>query len=576
MAFDRGKSLAALIMIAALFGPARNQTVVTIAGNGQLSSTDGQGTFASFHHPQQILADDFGNIYVSEAQGIRKINSSYYVSVLAGMGHGTFEGPPFDMPWGLAWDLDGNIIVADSANNLIRKVTLDGLVSTIAGNGQEGFADGPALNASFNKPRGVAVDAAGNILVTDTFNHVIRRISKDGWVATVAGKVGNPGSTNGYGTMARFEYPECVFWGRKGNAYICESDSHLIRQYDTNGFVSMYITSALAIKSSNATFFESSEGVIRNPRSMSVDPAQNFYFIDDTRKIRRVTSSLVPATIAGSGSNETIDGYGTLAALGYPKGIAINSNGVVYFTDYNGFVRKMTCDILFCGPGTYQRGCACIPCSPGYYQPNSSQIECIPVPVGTYQTDSGARTFITCPDGMYQSAIGQSYCNPCPPNSQTCSTTEFRCKKGFNQIGSGCTPCLGNTFNPTIGGQCIPCPPNAQCTQSAFFCLNGYVESKYGCNASSKPNASWWIQMWIHFPALGMIIIACIWGLFGCIGFVLGTYFVDFCEQPNSNNNTMTESSLSFDGTRSTFDSELTSIETSAVTSGTMSSVKMQ
>jgi len=174
-------------------------SIVAGKTEGYVDGLGGSGD-ARFVAPAGIAVDKQGNLYVSDANRIRKIDTSFNVTTLAGNGDeglvngtGTATGQAeFTLPRGLAVDAAGNVYVADTGNSVIRKIDPSGNVSTLAGNGMPGELDGSAANAEFDRPSGVAVDANGNVFVTDSGNNVIRRIDSAGNVSTWAGS-GNIG-----------------------------------------------------------------------------------------------------------------------------------------------------------------------------------------------------------------------------------------------------------------------------------------------------------------------------------------------------------------------------------------------
>ena len=169
--------------------------VTTLAGDGAPLFRDSQQSAqAAFSDPFGIAVAKDGTVYVADAgesNRIRKITIEGIVSTLAGDNEGFADGSGtgalFNTPSGVAQDAHGNLYVADTGNNRIRKVTPQGAVSTIAGDGNPGYVDGPATQARFNGPIGVAVDANGSVFVADTYNDRVRKISADGQVSTIAG-----------------------------------------------------------------------------------------------------------------------------------------------------------------------------------------------------------------------------------------------------------------------------------------------------------------------------------------------------------------------------------------------------
>lgn len=214
--------------------------VTTIAGSGFWGSTDGIGTAASFATPVAVCSDNAGNIYVADYfnSNIRKITSAGVVTTFAGstsascgLTDATGTLALFCNPSGLCCDASGNIYVADSGNNKIRKITPAGVVTSIAGStsGIAGSADGIGAAASFYSPLDVCIDAIGNIYVADFNNNKIRKITPSGIVTTYAGS-GVSGSTDGVGIAASFSAPDGICSDLLGNIYVAERTFKKVRK----------------------------------------------------------------------------------------------------------------------------------------------------------------------------------------------------------------------------------------------------------------------------------------------------------------------------------------------------------
>jgi len=340
--------------------------VSTLAGTGLSGSADGIGAVASFSNPSAVAVDVAGNVYVADFfnNKIRKITSTGVVSTLAGSitntsgnTDGTGTAASFKNPSGVAVDASGNVYVADSGNHKIRKITTAGVVSTFAGTGTSGNADGIGSIASFSYPTGLAVDVAGNVYVADKWNDEIRKISAAGVVTTLAGSAGNgpfPGSADGIGIAARFDNPFGLTVDVSGNVYVADTYNHKIRKITATGVVSTFAGSGVSSLIIDGT------GVIakfNNPSGVAVDASGNLYVADsDHNVIRKITTTGIVSTLAGSGAQGSADGTG-LISLNAPSGVAIDALGNMFVANTDNYkIRKITSAGVvssFVGSGAY-------------------------------------------------------------------------------------------------------------------------------------------------------------------------------------------------------------------------------
>jgi sugar lactone lactonase YvrE len=324
--------------------------VSTVAGSGSYGARDGAATQARFAFPTGLAFDSSGNAYVAdrESQVVRKIlTSSLTVTTSAGSAPsgGTADGLGLEArlfyPGHAVADSAGNLYFLDSAHT-VRKVTADGVVTTIAGlAGTPGSADGTGAGARFNYPSGITLDTAGNLWVADTFNHTIRKITASGVVTTVAGAVGVVGKADGIGSQAHFNYPWGLAFDNTGNLIIADTYNHLVRVMDPSGVVTSYAGSgakgSLDSAAHNASF--------NFPIAVVADGARNVYVADyGNSAIRKITTSGIVSTLAGNAaSTGPEDGNGSLAHFSGPYALALDPSGNIFVADSgNHEIRKVT------------------------------------------------------------------------------------------------------------------------------------------------------------------------------------------------------------------------------------------
>lgn len=321
--------------------------VTTFAGAaGQLGSADGAGTVARFRFPAGLAIDGSGNVFVADSRNgtIRRITPAGVVSTVAGLAEqfGAIDGVAaaarFIQPIAVAADAAGNLFVADISTATIRRVTSTGVVSTFAGSGTSGNADGTGTAASFTQPAGIALDASGNLYVSSASFHTIRRITSAAVVTTFAGVAGASGSSDGVGNLARFFAPRGTAVDRNGNVYVADAGNQTIRRITSAGAVSTFAgTAGTLVRDGTGT-----AAGFRGPSGVATDSDGNVYVADISQTIRKVTPAAVVTTLAGLADVAgRVDGVGSDARFNNPLGLTVSSAGVV-FVVHTQFVRRIT------------------------------------------------------------------------------------------------------------------------------------------------------------------------------------------------------------------------------------------
>jgi streptogramin lyase len=236
---------------------------------------DGIGTAARFCAPQGVAIDNAGNVYVADYDNstVRKITPAGVVSTLAGLAasfgsaDGTGSAARFSGPTGIATDSAGDVYVADTGNCTIRKITPAGTVSTFAGTaGAIGSADGTGSAARFDIPIGIATDSAGNVYVADQGNSTIRKITPNGMVSTLAGAAGVVGSADGVASSARFNYPRGIAIDSTNNLYVADTSNSTIRKITPAGLV----TTVVGIRGQTGFAPGALPGVLAQPLGVAI------------------------------------------------------------------------------------------------------------------------------------------------------------------------------------------------------------------------------------------------------------------------------------------------------------------
>ena len=336
--------LSAAIVLGAAFAHAQPLTIRTFAGSTTPGSTNGPASNARFNHPAGLASDLSGNIYVADTENstVRKITSDGNVGTLAGLA-GSFgtndgfgAGARFYGPQAVAANSAGQLFVADSGNSTIRKITSSGSVSTFAGvAGVSNSFDGTGANAQFYHPEGVATDPGGNVYVTDTWNHTVRKITPAGAVTTLAGLAGNFGAADGANSKARFNRPTGIAVDSATNIFIADSLNHTIRKMTPDGTVSTIAGLAGVWGSSDGT---NNAARFYLPDGISFG-ANGDLFVTDAgnqtlRKISSVGTNWIVTTVAGlDGLAGSANGTGSTAQFYFPAAIGFDSAGYLYVAD---------------------------------------------------------------------------------------------------------------------------------------------------------------------------------------------------------------------------------------------------
>jgi trimeric autotransporter adhesin len=332
-----------------LISPVFSQDIITsYAGGGQIA---GPALSSLVPDPSGLARDAAGNLYVATVRGnvVLKINANGQLSTYAGTGIGGYAGDgglassaQLAIPLGLALDHFGNLFIADSVYNIIRRVEArSGIITTVAGNGTRGYAgdNGPATNASLNSPSGVSVDALGNLFVADTQNSVIRRVDAvTGVITTIAGDFAGGGAFRGDGgpaTAASLNGPHGIAVDNTGNLFLTDTGNFCVRRVDATTQTITTVAGQGQVAGDTGDGGPAASSTLTAPEAVFLDGSGNL-FISDQQRIRGVDSATqIITTVAGSAKRGfTGDGgLATNAELDRPVGIASDGLGNLYFAD---------------------------------------------------------------------------------------------------------------------------------------------------------------------------------------------------------------------------------------------------
>jgi len=316
-------------------GSCTSNCVTTIAGNGTAGHLNGPALSGMLHRPYGIAVGQNDTLYTGDEYNFRVRllwNGNLYT--VAGTGtSGYLDGPAASAQFsgirGLAVDNAGRAYLSDSDNNRIRVID-NGTVSTVAGNGTAGFADGPAATAQFKYPRGIHVDTSGKIYVADFNNNRIRMIS-GGQVTTVAGD-GVIGTADGPAAAARFNGPRDVVVDSAGAVFVADSENNLIRKIE-NGTVTIYAGTGMA------GAYDGPVAVASFTKPYAVEGTAAGLYVAEGNRIRLIAGGKV-TTVAGSGAPGLADGPAPSALFNEPKSLAVDHGTILIADHANNVIRR--------------------------------------------------------------------------------------------------------------------------------------------------------------------------------------------------------------------------------------------
>jgi sugar lactone lactonase YvrE len=336
--------------------------ITTLAGNGSqgyfsgYSGDGGAATAAQLYRPTGIAVDPAGDLFIGDSNNnrVREVDPSGVISTIAGTGVFGYSGDggpatsaQLNGPSGMAMDAAGDLFIADTFNNRVRKIDPSGVISTVAGNGSASYSGdgGPATSAAIFQPFGVAVDSAGDLFIADSFNHRIREVSPSGVISTFAG-TGTPGFSGdgGPATSASLDFPYGVAVDAAGDLFIADFGNNRVREVSPGGVISTFAGTGTAGFSGDGGPATSAR--VNGPFRVTVDAAGDLFFADDVNnRVREVNLSGVISTVAGNGSlvYSGDGGPATSAGVPGPAGVAVDAAGNLFIDDvFDSLIRKVS------------------------------------------------------------------------------------------------------------------------------------------------------------------------------------------------------------------------------------------
>jgi hypothetical protein len=341
-----------------------NGIIATVAGDVYVNTNRGYGGYsgdgglainAALWGPEGVAVDPSGNLFIADRGNdrIRQVGTDGIITTVAGNGTFGYSGDggiatnaELRYPSGVAVDTSGNLFIADQFNNRIRKVGTNGIISTVAGNGINGYSGdgGPATSAELNYPAGVAMGAIGNLFIADSTNNRVRKVGTDGIITTVAGNgIGGYSGDGGTATNAELNYPQGVAVDTSGNLFIADQLNYRIRKVGTNGIITTVAGNGIGGYSGDGG--AATDAGLYWPTGVALDASGNLLIADyGNNRIREVGTNGIITTVAGNGNSgySGDGGAATDAELNYPGGVAVDASGNLFIGDTsNNRVRKV-------------------------------------------------------------------------------------------------------------------------------------------------------------------------------------------------------------------------------------------
>ena len=332
------RPLTATILVLAFSCSAFGQTYTINTFAGGALPVNIPGTSASLYGPNSVAVDNAGNLYFGDEDNVMRLDvSTGMMTLVAGNAY----------PTGVTLDAAGNLYIADYGSSRIRKVS-NGVITTVAGNGTQGYSgdNGPATSAALFFPSGIAVDAAGNLYIADTYNHRIRKVS-NGVITTVAGNgTGGYSGDGGPATSAELKFPQGVTVDASGNLYIADLANYRIRKVSNGVIITVAGNGTYGYSGDNGP---ATSAQLNFPDGVAMDVPGNLYIADGRNNRIREVSNGVIATVAGTGTGDYSGdgGPATSAKLYDPVGVAVDAAGNLYIADLANYrIRKVSNGVI--------------------------------------------------------------------------------------------------------------------------------------------------------------------------------------------------------------------------------------